>query len=508
MRYLLVCVYCWCMFSLCAQNSTSNWFIPGSFWKYSLSSLGGPGEITLEWVGEEMIGGQLCSKIKQSGFTYPRGRALLNTPFHQYFFARNDTVFIWKENRFSVLYDFTRKVGDTLRSAGLSNFCFKTAVIDSIGTFNYRGTTLRLQKIRLIPVRTNEREQTTMLYERLGGPLFTYFETGTRCGESIYNLQCYRDNKLPPVVCQSDYDPDYLPLPNSDRTWSEVHYDDCAFTGIRFRDGAEAVIYLVGGGIQLFMERTYSGNDACPNGSVTPVSEKPVLIGLVSQSEIGKTVNFNPLINPVDAPWPKALANKFPYKLNHSYKLYDFNIKVGDLLPWKADPKICAGIDQVRVDNGGLHRRYFFTDGINPVDSSYFWIEGVGGSYGLFSAYITPTPALRSKLNCFKVGTGVIYSSTNDDQLCDVGVVGTQEKSVDLGISVSPNPAVDYIQVTRESTQPLRWQLVDNTGRLMQHGETNAANWHIEVNTYPSGIYLLSLSSAQGQKLVRVAIQR
>jgi hypothetical protein len=115
-------------------------------------------------------------------------------------------------------------------------------------------------------------------------------------------------------------------------------------------------------------------------------------------------------------------------------------------------------------------------------------------------------------------GYGVVYSLTGDsltsystglnpvacaiDFRTPTGIAN--QRSLQDAISVYPNPANDFISITLNSTATLKEiKILDLTGRTIdmesfQKGENNI---RIIVSDYPSGVYLISVTTDQGTKV-------
>ena len=114
LSFLIPGCFLFCVTPLFAQNTTT-WFPPGAKWSYLVEHFApaSHGEEYLELVGHEVIGGELCAKVHDYGIDDFWGFFLPFDYGFKYFFARNDSVFLWHNNSFKLLYDFNRISGDT-----------------------------------------------------------------------------------------------------------------------------------------------------------------------------------------------------------------------------------------------------------------------------------------------------------------------------------------------------------------------------------------------------------
>jgi hypothetical protein len=84
------------------------------------------------------------------------------------------------------------------------------------------------------------------------------------------------------------------------------------------------------------------------------------------------------------------------------------------------------------------------------------------------------------------------------------------QRSVQDAISVYPNPVNDFIGISLNSTATLKEiKILDLTGRTIDTKSVNKGenNIRISVSDFPSGVYLISITTDQGTK-VRKFIKR
>lgn len=74
-------------------------------------------------------------------------------------------------------------------------------------------------------------------------------------------------------------------------------------------------------------------------------------------------------------------------------------------------------------------------------------------------------------------------------------------------LSVSPNPAVDYLLVTADGVDQMSYQLVDLSGKMLQSGRVNAGD-QISVTDLSNGIYLLKVEAGAKTTVQKVVVNR
>lgn len=82
-----------------------------------------------------------------------------------------------------------------------------------------------------------------------------------------------------------------------------------------------------------------------------------------------------------------------------------------------------------------------------------------------------------------------------------------EEEYVSL-LKVYPNPASDVLNVELQEAEPVSYQLVDITGKVVQEGQFTATANQVSVNELPAGSYVLVVVDGDMRESVRVAVRR
>ncbi len=487
---------------LFAQNTTT-WFVSGAKWGYGYESLIGPGEEILENVGTAAIGGQVCAKIHVFGYHsgWPSG------PFdegYRYFFARNDSVFLWSGSAFKLLYDFNRVAGDTF---SLSGSIYDYGLVMHTGDTVWNSIPLRFQDLKLanypFSPGADTLYPTTRIYERLGGTHLVYWEIGSPISDKQYGLGCYHDDEYPQQDCPLDYDPIYVGFPNSGVTmWSETDGSWCGFRGYQYKVEGDSVIWGVGQGKKVYFRNTYVGSSPCPNGHVEIIHEPFRLIGLLAQSVLYKKIYFTRLTED-HLPFPICVeGDSLP--LNEYTLLYDFDLNIGDTVHWKPQPNVVQAIDSIQLDNGTWRRTFVFdTNAFSP----YYWIEGIGSNLGLFGAFAnTQITDVSCQLQCFRYNNQVVYS-TVDAIFCDSVAVATYEPNdFNNTLRLFPNPSAGNatLEMPIDET-PAMLRIFDPQGRELGRLEVTDAQSQIDLAPWHGNpVLFLQIRGRSGQLAGRV----
>jgi hypothetical protein len=78
----------------------------------------------------------------------------------------------------------------------------------------------------------------------------------------------------------------------------------------------------------------------------------------------------------------------------------------------------------------------------------------------------------------------------------------------DLGVSVYPNPASTFIQVSLpKSLAPQRYSLTDLNGKVIESGNYPATNNTLDISRIADGLYLLNLYADENVYNKRILIR-
>lgn len=481
-----------------AQNG--KWFTPGARWAFDYQSFAGPGTEYFEFKNMEMFHGVQCARVRKyavetnllSGFPY------LNNYPDLYFHVRNDSVFLWDQSNFKLLYDFTRMPGDTLFS-GSSPWGLPVVVTET-GTTMIQGISLRYQKLRW--EWDADHVYTTTITQRFGGNHLTEPYIASPITEIEYFLSCYRDNQIVDLLnqdCKPQIDFSYRPFPVSRAGWSELVYTQCNFDGYQFKIEGDSVIWGVAQGKKLYYRPVFTGTYPCPTASFNELNEPWRMLGLIYQTYQDKKVYFTRLADVSDLDF--MMVDSFP-PLNTTRLMYDFDVQPGQKLAWKGAPNVVDHIDSIQVEGGSWRRRYFFRNEAGNVDNGYFWIEGVGGSLGLFTSYSKHYTDVERQLRCFTEDNLLRYATVPPDQ-CELFVPVREPLDAGAQPRVYPNPASGSVVLQLpDGLAAVDVEIRDLCGRLLSRRAGLRAGERLDLPG--AGVFVLRFLSPDG----RVTTQR
>jgi hypothetical protein len=158
-------------------------------------------------------------------------------------------------------------------------------------------------------------------------------------------------------------------------------------------------------------------------------------------------------------------------------------------------------MDTVTLQNGEIRKRFTFEGSTYSYYGNY--IEGIGGSQGLF-APIVPVFEQNETLGYFCVSQNGI--NLWGDQ-CNWFFVGTNDLREDKMITIFPNPAHDKININlSHKISVADFTITDNLGTEIFHATLTQPNNAIPISQIIPGIYIYKLKSGQFTKQDKIVI--
>lgn len=195
---LFFCLTISLVFSGFKSLNAQMWFSPGSTWYYSYNNFWAEGYVKIETVSDTIIENRTCFRLNKELFIYN----YLNSTYDtinigsEYMYSNNDSVMIYKHNKFYVLYNFAAQPGQS--------WCIPETYespCDSIGYLTVIGTGDTLicsQELRYIIVNTTENSHWAingLIIEKIG-PLEWYMLPEQTCIADLFEggyFRCYED---------------------------------------------------------------------------------------------------------------------------------------------------------------------------------------------------------------------------------------------------------------------------------------------------------------------------
>jgi hypothetical protein len=251
----------------------------------------------------------------------------------------------------------------------------------------------------------------------------------------------------PDSACLTNPFSAYQPFPFGLAKWSEEEGIWCYFTGRQYVLQGDTTVPGYSWSKKLYARNTYAGTSPCPTASATMLHEPLQLIGAISQDLAGKKVYFTAYDDHTDH-YPINLDPAYFPMADSTRLLYDFDLHPGQVLDWKPGPNIVAYQDSILLNDLAWRRRYFFMNPQGVVDTNYFWLEGIGGSNGLFSGWVNIYMTdVYSALHCFRQNNILRYNNSNAAFCDSVTVDAPEAPVVEALVRLYPNPASGRISV-------------------------------------------------------------
>lgn len=207
MKHLYIVLF---LFTSTISNSQV-WIQKGAVWHYAWSGVGSGGFIKIEYQKDTLINSKVCKKLLPLDYEFIANQydqtVLLgiDTMPGQFTYVNGDTVFYLVNGKFSVLYNFGAKPGDTWNlgvDTGSSGCSKSIAIVDSIGRIVINSVSYRWIYLSGNP---NSSVYLSGRYvERFGAmdndnflfPLQNYCSSGV-ADVPLFSFNCFQDDSFP-----------------------------------------------------------------------------------------------------------------------------------------------------------------------------------------------------------------------------------------------------------------------------------------------------------------------
>jgi hypothetical protein len=138
------------------------------------------------------------------------------------------------------------------------------------------------------------------------------------------------------------------------------------------------------------------------------------------------------------------------------------------------------------------------------ITSFAFLLLGLGGLH----AQESPTAAGGEATgtggtSSYSVGQVVYTTATGTNGSLAQGVqqpyeisvtIGIKETSINLELSVYPNPTTDYLTLKVDDFETLNFQLIDLQGKIIENKKVSSTTTSINVENLPKALYFLNVT--------------
>jgi len=276
----------------------------------------------------------------------------------------------------------------------------------------------------------------------------------------------------------------YRPFPLGNARWYDVHTIWFSQRGIEYSQSGDTVVPGYDLSKKLYAKRIYSQNWANP-ALDTVYQESPVLLGAISQDTSARKVYFTAW-NADPLYYPPAIPQGVYPLLDSTVLLYNFELDLLEAVSWIPEPYWFWKTTPIQLKDSTWSRRHEFMDNDFFPDTNYFWLEGIGGAYGLFTPLIDGrfTDA-SSGLSCFSENDIPLYPAFVG--ACGGFLTSIVEKPVRmLEMQVFPNPASErvFVELPTDSF-PAVVTIFDVHGHRLVSQEVFSSRTEISLESVP-----------------------
>jgi hypothetical protein len=182
------------------------------------------------------------------------------------------------------------------------------------------------------------------------------------------------------------------------------------------------------------------------------------------------------------------------------YKLYDFNLTLGDTIIHPFGGASCANdtiiiemVDSVLASDG-YHKRLF-------LSSFATWIEGIGNVYYLLQPAENLCVSGNDFLQCMMSDSTFIFPSSSNSCFLSVEDLAIPESD----IFIYPNPSNGAFTIELKNGLIEEVLITDITGKEIRHKSKIQLNSY-SVNNLLSGSYILKITDNQGRQVIKRVI--
>lgn len=206
MKYLFSVLTIALSFSVSSQV----WIQPGAVWHYETRGMTYVGFIKVEYEKDTLIADKLCNMLTAINYVFgiinPDGEfglARKSQLKNNYTYCNGDTIFYFVDGKFSVLYNFGAKPGDTWNLGENTNYpgCPDSSVkVDSIGTMIINSQSYRW--ISISPTKYSGVKLRGKIVERMGSiggylfPVVTCCDPLMQCDLGLEDFTCFQDDNF------------------------------------------------------------------------------------------------------------------------------------------------------------------------------------------------------------------------------------------------------------------------------------------------------------------------
>jgi|GEM_PF-5699206 len=186
---------------------------------------------------------------------------------------------------------------------------------------------------------------------------------------------------------------------------------------------------------------------------------------------------------------------------------YDFTLLVGNTTYFYGAGNLTVdSVASITLLNGQV-RKYMRL--INSSLQKIEWIDGIGDIYNGF-LYQRGVEGEGSEYICTHDNSGLLYKRNNtlDCDSLTAAIVGIKENSAELGLSLSPNPTHNLINVNFQNgiTSDITIQVMDIFGQSVYSNKLDSGTLKtsIDLTLCSNGVYFIRVSNGKMELIKKV----
>ena len=178
--------------------------------------------------------------------------------------------------------------------------------------------------------------------------------------------------------------------------------------------------------------------------------------------------------------------------------LYDFSLQVGDSFQFQTGLiDSVSSIDSILL-NGSYRKKINFQNMYtNGNIGPYYWIEGVGSTYGFFPSYYIFENELF--FNCFSTLNDTISFGGS----CPCSSVGINENNLaNNEVRIMPNPCSSSTKILFPIDKLHTFYIFDLLGNEVKNIKFRGKEFHLDIGDLNKGIYILRTENDNFEKII------
>ena len=280
------------------------------------------------------------------------------------------------------------------------------------------------------------------------------------------------------LILHQSHSQDYVPFPTENAIWNTLFYGqysgyDIYTINYQYKLMGDTLLNGIQYSKVYFTETNHRDSD-------------DVYIGGLREDEMQQIFFF-----PVSQTLPTISGHTFPNNTS-DHLLYTFkNLEVGQILPINADDRQMRvlSIDSVLI--GDTYRKRYEIENW-PIHNHEYWIEGIGSTSELLSAY-----TFEFEWDFFTLcleNEETYYINSPDGQNYCYYMVGVDSPDIS-NFRIYPNPTTGPLSIYSPFGGKTMVRVVNNQGQTILSSFVNGVVNQIDVGNLRPGFYFLQLQS-------------